>query len=192
MAGCEKSRALMVLELMKDVENADNNYPLNYYVIAAPNFAHLESAGDFLFKECPIQGVCAGEKIPIHEACTCFVFHRIQVMKRWVKDIAHFSYTWLALAVVQNSGCFYTIKTLSIVLDGVQQSNCSMVKSLIHVFHLNVCDHIFFSLVDDHNAWLLPFLMQGVLQGLLYGGHTGTAGQALQLSDMSKTRHVQQ
>ena len=70
MAECdfdEQSRALMVLELMNEVENEDNNYPLNYYVDAAHDFEDLQSASEFLFKECPIQGFCAGDKIPIHE-----------------------------------------------------------------------------------------------------------------------------
>lgn len=70
MAECEfdeQSRAQMVLDLMEEVENDDNNYPLHYYVDAAHDFADLQSASEFLFKECPIQGFCAGDKIPIHE-----------------------------------------------------------------------------------------------------------------------------
>jgi hypothetical protein len=70
MAECEfdeQDRAETVLGLMKDVESAESNYPLHYYVDAAHDFADLKSAKQFLFKECPIQGFCAGEKIPIHE-----------------------------------------------------------------------------------------------------------------------------
>ena len=69
MAECdfdEQCRAQMVLDLMEQVEG-DENYPLNYYVDAAHDFENLEAASDFLFKECPIQGMCAGEKVPIHE-----------------------------------------------------------------------------------------------------------------------------
>ena len=47
-------------------------------------------------------------------------------------------------------------------------------------------------MADDHNARLHPFLVQGVLQGSVLDGHTGTAGQALQLSNVWKARHVQQ
>ena len=70
MAECEfddQNRAQLVLDLMEEVENDDNNYPLHYYVDAAHDFEDLQSASEFLFKECPIQGFCAGDKIPIHE-----------------------------------------------------------------------------------------------------------------------------
>ena len=70
MAECEfddQNRAQMVLELMEEVENDENNYPLHYYVDAAHDFDNLQSASEFLFKECPIQGFCAGDKVPIHE-----------------------------------------------------------------------------------------------------------------------------
>lgn len=70
MAECEfseQSRAQMVLDLMEEVENAGNNYPLHYYVDAAHDFTDLQKASEFLFKECPIMGMCAGDKIPIHE-----------------------------------------------------------------------------------------------------------------------------
>lgn len=73
MAECNfevQERAQLVLDLMEQVEG-DEDYPLHYYVDAAHDFADLESASDFLFKECPIQGLCAGEKIPIHEVRTC-------------------------------------------------------------------------------------------------------------------------
>ena len=64
-----QDRAQMVLDLMEQVDEGDNDYPLNYYVDAAHDFDNLEEASEFLFKkECPIQGICAGrEKIPIHE-----------------------------------------------------------------------------------------------------------------------------
>lgn len=70
MAECDfdvQDRAQMVLDLMEQVDDDYNDYPLNYYVDAAHDFENLEAASDFLFKECPIQGMCAGEKIPIHE-----------------------------------------------------------------------------------------------------------------------------
>lgn len=70
MAECNfdvSNRAQMVLDLMEQVENEESNYPLNYYVDAAHDFEDLQSASEFLFKECPIQGYCAGDKIPIHE-----------------------------------------------------------------------------------------------------------------------------
>ena len=74
MAECDfvdQSRAQIVLDLMEQVEDDENNYPLNYYVDAAHDYENLEDASDFLFKECPIQGFCAGDKIPIHEVYTC-------------------------------------------------------------------------------------------------------------------------
>ena len=70
MAECEfdeQSRAQMVLDLMEEVENDENNYPLHYYVDAAHDFTDLQKASEFLLKECPIGGMCAGDKIPIHE-----------------------------------------------------------------------------------------------------------------------------
>ena len=80
MAECEfdeQSRAQMVLDLMEEVENDDNNYPLHYYVDAAHDFADLQSASEFLFKECPIQGFCAGDKIPIHEVRMYMYYYHI-------------------------------------------------------------------------------------------------------------------
>ena len=70
MAECEfdeQSRAQLVLDLMEEVEDDENNYPLHYYVDAVHDFADLQAAREFLFKECPIQGFCAGDLIPIHE-----------------------------------------------------------------------------------------------------------------------------
>jgi hypothetical protein len=43
----------------------------------------IQSAYEFLFKECPIQGLCAEEKIPIHEVCTCIYNIRIE----WVLNV---------------------------------------------------------------------------------------------------------
>ena len=63
----DQNRAQIVLDLMEEVENDENCYPLHYYVDAAHNFANLQAASEFLVKECPIQGFCAGDKIPIHE-----------------------------------------------------------------------------------------------------------------------------
>ena len=70
MAECEfddLNRAQIVLDLIEEVENEDNIYPLHYYVNAAHDFADFQSASEFLCKECPIQGVCAGDIIPVHE-----------------------------------------------------------------------------------------------------------------------------
>ena len=72
MAECDfedQCRAQIVLDLMEQIEGEEEKekYPLNYYVDAAHDFENLEAASDFLFKDCPIQGMCAGEKIPIHE-----------------------------------------------------------------------------------------------------------------------------
>ena len=70
MAECDfnvQDRAKLVLDLMEEVDEGDNDYPLNYYVDAAHDFENLKEASDFLFKECPIQGFCAEDKIPIHE-----------------------------------------------------------------------------------------------------------------------------
>ena len=72
MAECNfelQERAQLVLDLMEEIED-DEDYPLHYYVDAAHDFTDLEEAKKFLFKECPIQGLCAGEIIPIHEVCT--------------------------------------------------------------------------------------------------------------------------
>jgi hypothetical protein len=37
--------------------------------MASETQQNMQSASEFLFKECPIGGFCAGEKIPIHEVC---------------------------------------------------------------------------------------------------------------------------
>ena len=55
------------------------------------------------------------------------------------------------------------------------------------VKHLFLC-----SSVDDHNAWMHALSLQGVFQGSVSDGDSGARGEALQLSDMSKARHVQQ
>ena len=74
MAECDfvdQSRAQIVLDLMEQVEGDEiSNYPLNYYVDAAHDYKNLKDASVFLLKDCPIQGFCAGDKIPIHEVYT--------------------------------------------------------------------------------------------------------------------------
>ncbi len=61
----EKFRAEMVLGLIDRVENTDlhPNYPLHYYLDAARDFNDLDSASNFLKKECPI----CYEVYPVHE-----------------------------------------------------------------------------------------------------------------------------
>lgn len=54
------------------------------------------------------------------------------------------------------------------------------------VKHLFLC----FS-VDDHDAWMHTLSLQGVFQGSVSDGDSGARGETLQLSNMSKARHVQ-
>ena len=66
----EKFRAKIVLDLLCEVEyEGGPDYPLNYYLEAARDFKDLESARNFLNKECPI----CGDLTPIHEVCTAIV-----------------------------------------------------------------------------------------------------------------------
>ena len=61
----EKFRAEIVMGLLGKVENFEGcpDYPLNYYLEAARDFNDLDSASNFLNKECPI----CGEEYLIHE-----------------------------------------------------------------------------------------------------------------------------
>ncbi len=63
----EKFRAETVLGLIEKVEyEGGPDYPLNYYLEAARDFNDLDSASNFLNKECPI----CDERTPIHEVCS--------------------------------------------------------------------------------------------------------------------------
>ena len=66
MAEChfnEESDAQIVLDLMEEIEK-NENHPLKDMIF---HFENFESASDHLFTKCPIQGMCVGDKIPIHE-----------------------------------------------------------------------------------------------------------------------------
>ena len=61
-------RAHIAFQLMEEMEEYGEDYPLSYYIEAAKDYNDIDKARKYLIKPCPI----CGDQYPVHEvSSTC-------------------------------------------------------------------------------------------------------------------------